>query len=169
MLPGSRKSPQTITPAGELIIPDLIAGLRLKDVRNVVARSGLVTELWRSEWLGEDTRPAHVTYVTLTAFSETNWHCHKIQRDLLFVVRGLIKIAFFDDREDSPTYRQLNVLPFSNARPTLISIPSRVWHCLKNLGGEEAAYVTMNSRPFCYEDPDDWRLPPGDASLPRPF
>jgi hypothetical protein len=27
----------------------------------------------------------------------------------------------------------------------------------------------MNSRPFCYEDPDDWRLPPGDASLPRPF
>jgi len=169
MRSGATKSPQTSTPQGNLVRADLIAGIRLNEVRNVAARSGVVTELWRAEWLGEDTRPAHVVYVTLEAFRETNWHCHKIQSDLLFVVRGLIKVAFYDDREGSSTYRRLDVLAFSHLRPTLVSIPQGVWHCLKNLGGDEAAYVTMNSRPFCYEDPDDWRLPPGDASLPRPF
>lgn len=169
MLSGAKKAAQTMTPEGDLVLPELIAGIRLKDGCNVVARNGIVTELWRSEWLGEETRPAHVVYVTLAAFSETNWHCHKIQNDLLFIVRGLVKVAFYDDREESPTYRRLNVLPFSHTRPTLINIPPGIWHCLKNAGGEEAAYVTMNSRPFAYEDPDDWRLPPGDAHLPQPF
>jgi dTDP-4-dehydrorhamnose 3,5-epimerase len=169
MLPAARKSPRTVTPAGELILPDLLDGLQLKTVQNVLARNGVVTELWRPEWLGPETRPGHVTYVTLAASSETNWHCHSIQSDLLFVVRGLIKIAFYDDREGSPSYRRLNVLPFSPLRPTLIAIPPGIWHALKNLDNAEAAYVTMNSRAFDYDDPDDWRLPPGDASLPRPF
>ena len=169
MLPAARKSPRTVTPSGALILPDLIDGLQLKTVQNVLARNGVVTELWRPEWLGPETRPGHVTHVTLAAFSETNWHCHRVQSDLLFVVRGLIKIAFYDDREESPSYRRLNVLPFSPLRPTLIAIPPGIWHALKNLDNTEAAYVTMNSRAFDYDDPDDWRLPPGDASLPRPF
>lgn len=169
MLPGAKKSRQTITAQGDLVLPDLIAGIQLKDVRSVVARSGIVTELWRPEWLGTDTRPAHVVYVTLTTGGETNWHCHKIQSDLLFVVQGIIKIAFYDDREDSGTYKRLNVIPFSSARPTLIQIPSGIWHALKNIGGDDAAYVTMNHRAFCYEDPDDWTLPPGDTTLPKAF
>ena len=169
MVANAQKAKQTITAEGRLVIPDLIDGVRLKEVQNVVARNGVVTELWRPEWLGGDIRPAHVVHVTLAAFSETNWHCHKIQNDLLFVVRGLIKIALYDDRERSPTYRRLNVIPFSHTRPTLVNVPPGIWHCLKNLGGDEAAYVTLNDTPFCYESPDDWRLPPGDASLPKPF
>jgi dTDP-4-dehydrorhamnose 3,5-epimerase len=169
VLADAQKSPQTVTPDGDLVLPDLIAGLRFKDVRSVVARNGVVTELWRPEWLGPETRPGHVVHVTLAAFSETNWHCHKVQDDLLFVVRGLVRIAFYDDRAESETYRRLNVLGFSYARPTLIRIPPGVWHALKNTGGDEAAYVTMNSRAFDYDDPDDWRRPPGDAALPRPF
>src|SRR5271156_6463948 len=119
MLAAAQKSPRTVTEDGELILPELIAGLRLKTVQNVLARNGVVTELWRPEWLGPETRPGPVTHVTPAAFSETNWHCHTVQSDLLFVVRGLIKIAFYDDREDSPSYRRLNVLPFSPLRPTL--------------------------------------------------
>jgi dTDP-4-dehydrorhamnose 3,5-epimerase len=129
----------------------------------------VVTELWRPEWLAKSPHPGAVVHVTLAAFSETNWHCHKIQNDRLFVVRGLVRIAFYDDREDSPTYRRLNTLTFSHTRPTLIGIPPGIWHALKNLGGDEAAYVTMNDHAFCYEDPDDWRRPPGDAALPKPF
>src|SRR3712207_2787773 len=89
--------------------------------------------------------------------------------DLLMVVRGLVQVALYDGREDSPTHGRLNRLTVGHVRPTLVAIPPDVWHALKNLGGEEAAYLTMNSTPFCYEDPDDWRLPPGDPALPDPF
>src|SRR5262249_55550929 len=151
----------TVGPDGDLKLPDLIAGIVLKDVRNrVVTRSGVVTELWRPEWLGEASRPAHVVYVTLTAFAETKWHCHKIQNDLLFVVRGAIPVALYDDRDGASTHGRLNVLPLSSARPTLVQIPPGVWHALKNAGNDEAAYVTMNDRAFCYEDPDDWGVDP---------
>lgn len=169
MLDDADRARQTITADGEMVREGLIEGLRFREVRNVVARNGVVTELWRPDWWGEETQPQHVVYATLAAFSETNWHCHAKQNDLLFVVRGLIKIAFFDGREDSPTYKTLNVLPFSYARPTLIQVPNRVWHALKNLDGTDAAYVTMNDAPFFYEAPDDYRRPPGDASLPKPF
>jgi dTDP-4-dehydrorhamnose 3,5-epimerase len=82
---------------------------------------------------------------------------------------AMFQIAFYDDREDSKTYRKLNVLPFSDLRPTLIYIPPGIWHALKNMRAEDGGFVTMNDQPFCYEDPDDWRLPPGNASLPKPF
>jgi dTDP-4-dehydrorhamnose 3,5-epimerase len=169
MLAEAKKSRQTVTADGDLVLPDLVEGVRMKEIRNIVARTGVLTELWRPEWLGEDLRPGHVVYVTLAAFGESNWHCHRMQRDLLFVVRGSIKIALYDDRTDSATYKRMNVLGLSNVRPTLLHIPPGVWHGLKNMTGEEAAYVTMNDRPYRYEDPDDWRLPPGDKALPSPF
>ena len=169
MIPEAQKAPQVVAADGRLILSDCIAGLRFHDVRSVPTKSGVVTELWRPEWLGTETRPAHVVHVALVGLAETNWHCHRIQDDLLFVIRGHIKIAFYDDRETSPTYGKLMVLPFSAARPTLIAIPPGVWHALKNTGPDEAAFVTMNNRPFVYEDPDDWRLPVGDGTLPKPF
>ena len=118
MIPSATKSKSTVTPSGGMVRAGGIEGLTFTDVRPVVSHSGTVTELWRPDWLGEDTRPGHVVHVTLNGFAETNWHCHKIQNDLLFVIRGAIKLAFYDDREDSPTYKQMEVLPLSAVRPT---------------------------------------------------
>lgn len=169
MLQDTQRARPTITADGDMIRENVIDGMRFKEVRHVVARNGVVTELWRPEWWGEDTQPRHVVYATLAAFSETNWHCHGKQNDLLFVVRGLIKLAFYDGREDSPTYKTLNVIPFSAARPTLIYVPHGIWHALKNLDGSESAYVTMNDAAFVYDEPDDYKRPPDDTALPRPF
>ena len=169
MVPEATKTPQVVTPDGQLILANPIAGLRFHDVRSVPTKSGLVTELWRPEWFGADTRPAHVVHVLLLGLAETNWHCHRIQNDLLFVVKGHLRIAFYDDRENSDTYRRLLVLPFSAGRPTLVSIPPGVWHALKNSGPEEGMFITMNDRAFAHEDPDDWRVPLGAGALPNPF
>jgi dTDP-4-dehydrorhamnose 3,5-epimerase len=169
MVPEAKQAPQVVAPDGSLVLASPIPGLVFHDVRSVPTKSGVVTELWRPEWMGAETRTAHVVYVAIVGFGETNWHCHKVQNDLLFVVRGHLKIAFYDDREHSTGYKQLLVLPFSAARPTLIAIPPGVWHALRNAGPEEAAFVTMNNRPFDYENPDDWRLPVGEGTLPRPF
>ncbi|HEY7502148.1 MAG TPA: hypothetical protein VH740_26750 [Vicinamibacterales bacterium] len=169
MVPEAKKAPQAVTADGRLVLQDSIDGLRFHDVRSVPTKSGVVTELWRPEWLGAETRPAHVVHVAMVGFGETNWHCHRVQNDLLFVVKGHIKVAFYDDRERSPSYRRLMVLPFSAARPTLVAIPPGVWHALKNASPEEAAFITMNDRAFAYDDPDDWRLPVGEGTLPQPF
>jgi len=169
MISAARQSPQVAAPLGALVLDDGIAGIRLYTVASVPSKSGVVTELWRPEWLGSDTRPAHVVFVAMAPKAETNWHCHRRQHDLLFVIRGQIKIAFYDDRAESTTYRRLDTRTFSTESPTLIAIPPGVWHALQNRGHDEAAFVTMNDQPFAYEDPDDWRLPIGDAQLPHPF
>jgi dTDP-4-dehydrorhamnose 3,5-epimerase len=169
MLPQAVKASQTVTAEGDLILPELIDGVRVKEVRSVVARNGVVTEAWRAEWLGAETRPNHVVYCTLAAQGVSNWHCHQHQNDLLMVVRGLVQVSMYDPRPESPTRGMLNRLAVSGVRPTLFYIPANVWHALKNLAGDEAAYLTMNSAAFDYANPDDWKLPPGDPALPPPF
>lgn len=169
MISDARQSPPSPASQGTLVLSDSIEGMRFYQSSSVRSMSGHVTELWRPEWLGRDTRPDHVVFVTMAPHAKTNWHCHRRQRDLLFVVRGRIKVAFYDDRSDSRTYRHLEVRTFSQSQPTLIAIPPGVWHALQNLGADEAAFVTMNDQPFTYEDPDDWRLPVDNGQLPRPF
>jgi len=169
MISDARQSPQVPAPPGVRVLDAAIDGMRFYTVTSVPSKSGVVTELWRPEWLGADTRPAHVVHVTMASYAETNWHCHKRQHDLLFVVNGRIRIAFYDDRDGSPTFHHLDLRTFSQSDPTLIAIPPGVWHALQNLDGEPAAFVTMNDQPFSYESPDDWRLPVGDRHLPRPF
>lgn len=169
MIEDAQRSPQTVTADGQLVRQNIIRDLQFKEVSNILSKSGAVTELWRPEWFGEHTRPGHVAYATMNAHEETAWHCHREQNDLLFVVRGMVRVAFYDDRENSPTYRKLNVIPFSKLRPTLVYIPAGIWHALKNTTSEEAAYVTMNDKAFNYEKPDDWRPSPGSTSLPKPF
>lgn len=68
-------------------------------------------------------------------FSEINpgviraWKCHAKQRQLMTVPVGLIKIAFFDGREDSPTWRKSGSLLLG--RPgnyRLLRIPCGIWY-----------------------------------------
>src|SRR5258707_5532855 len=79
MLEGAQKASQTVTAEGNLVRTGLIDGLKFKDVPNVLAPNGVVTELWRPEWLGEVLRPDHIDSITLAASSVTDSHLSKLQ------------------------------------------------------------------------------------------
>ncbi len=148
------------------IHPLPIDGLKLHEVKNVVYPNGVLTEIFRPEWLDGRFPVGHVVFVGLLPGLTTQWHRHHEQEDIVFPVRGTIRMGFYDSREDSPTRGKGCVLNFNLARPRYIYIPPGVWHALRNIGSEEAHYIVLNDRPFDYANPDDWLLPPGSEAIP---
>jgi dTDP-4-dehydrorhamnose 3,5-epimerase len=94
---------------------------------------------------------------------------HKLQDDRLFFVSGVVRVALFDDRPDSPTYRMLNVFVMSDRNRGLAIIPKGVFHALKNIGTENACFINLPTRPYNHVDPDKYRLPVKNQLIPFAF
>ena len=69
----------------------------------------------------------------------------------------------------SATAGQLDVFHLSPARPQLLAVPPWVWHGVQNLAGGVSSFVNMFDRPYDYDDPDEWRLPPDSQEIPYSF
>ena len=80
------------------------------------------------------------------------WHIHKKQVDWWYVHSGVLKVALYDTREDSPTYRELMELLMGDNQPAqVLRIPPGVAHGCKCISGPaDLFYIT--SRVY---DPDD--------------
>lgn len=168
MLPDAQKDQCHITPEWELR-RDLIADVRVKEVRNLVTRSGVTTEIYRTDWGVGRGAIEQAIHVSLRGRAVSAWHCHRIQTDHIFVTHGAIKLVLFDDRESSPTRGKLNEFHLSLVRPTLVVIPPGVWHGIQNLMPDTSVFVNFFDHAYRYDDPDEWRLPLDTAAIPYRF
>jgi len=94
------------------------------------------------------------------------WHYHKIQTDHFYVIKGLVKVALYDQREDSATKGIVNELYLGEHRPGLVRIPPGVSHGWMCVSDCEAYIVNMVSEAYNYEQPDEFRLDPHDNNIP---
>ena len=168
MLPGAIRDAAQITPEGD-VRRNLIDGVRLREVRNVVTRNGVTTEIYRYDWESAPLHVAQAIHVSLRGRAISAWHCHERQTDRIFVVQGSIRLVLFDDREASATRGKLDVLLMSPLRPTLVTIPPGVWHGLQNLEPDTSTFVNLFDHAYRYDDPDEWRLPPDTDAIPWRF
>lgn len=168
-LEGARKDAQTISPQWVPLQPPL-AGVRIHEVRNVPKRDGLLTEVFRREWLPDGERGVdQVFQVRLERGGVSAWHTHRETTDRLFVTDGLVRIVLYDARAGSPTHGTVNELRFGLARPALVVIPPGVWHGVQNLASQPSVLLNLVDRAYAYEDPDHWRLPPDTDRIPFRF
>ena len=167
MMEQARRAAQTVTAEWTPVARQPIGGVQIKEIKNVVIRSGVLTECFRPEWFDPPFHAAHVVHMALMPGGLSNWHCHRRQRDVIVAVSGQLRIGLYDDRPESATYRSFSLLNAGVARPTAVQVPPLVWHAIKNPTGEQAAYVVVNDEVFNYEEPDDWTLPPGSDAIPH--
>ena len=168
MLKGAVKDKQTVLPDGR-IVRDPIDGVQLKDLRNIVTRNGLTTEVYRDEWKLWDGNPRHVIHVSFRAHAVSAWHCHQYQTDNIFVTDGSLRLVLYDARPDSPTKGKLNVFNLSRACPMVVVVPPTIWHGTKNLENSASGMINFFDRAYVYEDPDEWRLPEDTDQIPYRF
>jgi dTDP-4-dehydrorhamnose 3,5-epimerase len=168
MSDGAHKDVPSVTASGELL-RTLLAGVRVREVRNVVTRNGLTTEVYRNDW--DDGQPAiaQAIFVTLRAGAVSAWHRHERQLDRIFVVAGSVKLVLFDDRPDSATRGGVNEFFLDRARPTLVTVPPGLWHGLQSLGVSDSAFLNFFDRLYDHADPDEWRLPVENTVIPYRF
>lgn len=137
---------------------DPIHDLVFHPVRPVPHEEGHVTEVARASWdIGGPVVQVHIT--TTFAGRHRAWGLHQRSTDRLFVVSGLVKIAVFDGRLNSPTYGRVNEFLVSEKNPGLLVVPPNLYHGWKNIGTTEAVIINMPTALYNYENPDALDLP----------
>ncbi|MGH6893355.1 MAG: dTDP-4-dehydrorhamnose 3,5-epimerase family protein [Dongiaceae bacterium] len=138
---------------------ELIEGLKVRITRPVPHEDGHVIEIARKGWEILDAPVVQVHMTTTLPGRHRAWGLHRHSADRLFVARGLVKIAVYDGRTDSPTYGRVSEFTFSDRNPGLVVVPPNLYHGWKNIGTDEAIVINMPTSTYTYDEPDAWDLP----------
>lgn len=94
------------------------------------------------------------------------WHYHKLQDDYFTCISGTMRLALYDDRKDSATYKEVNDFVISLENPLLVKIPKLVYHGFKCVGDKEAVVINIPTLPYYPDKPDEYRLDAFDNDIP---
>ena len=161
---GVRDAP-TVDRQGRLPEGELIQGVEVRELANILMENGSLTEIFRDDWQpGSATR--HVFQRLLLPGQVSAWHAHAATVDRLFCGYGTLRITLYDGRANSPTHGRANVFRTGRERPQLITIPPGVWHAVVNIGSADAVLINAASQPYDHSRPDHWHPAPGSGEIP---
>ncbi|MEE8112685.1 MAG: dTDP-4-dehydrorhamnose 3,5-epimerase family protein [Acidobacteriota bacterium] len=143
----------------------MIQGVKIKKLKVIPDERGRLMEMLRAD----DELFVKFGQVYLTAAYPgvvKGWHYHKKQYDNFVCVRGMMKVVLYDSREDSPTKGEVNEFFLGEQNPILVQIPPYVFHGFKCVSDHEAIIINTPSEPYHYDDPDEFRVPAHDPSIP---
>ena len=93
------------------------------------------------------------------------FHWHKNQADLWFVASGKAKIVLYDQRPDSATRGQTQVIYAGTNDYKLIVIPAGVVHGYKVIGDQPVMLFYHTTETYNRENPDEERIAYNDPRI----
>lgn len=143
----------------------MIDGVQTKSLKVIPDERGRLMEILRSD--DSLFQKFGQVYVTTTHPDVVKaWHLHKQQIDNIVCIQGMIKLAVYDGREDSPTYQEVNQFYLGIHNPLLVQIPANVYHGWMCVSPEEAVIVNIPTEAYNYEKPDEERIDPHNNFIP---
>lgn len=141
----------------------MIDGVIVRPLCRIVDERGSVMHMLRRddpdfESFGE------IYFSTVYPGAIKGWHLHERMTLNYTVVAGAIKLVLYDDREGSPTRRELQEIFLGTDNYALVRIPPFVWNGFKGAGLERA--VVANCATIPHDPHEIQRLDPFDPSIP---
>ena len=129
-----------------------IDGVVIKPLRKFVDERGWLAELFRHDELDCEFHPA-MAYLSVTEPGVTRGpHEHVDQADLFcFIGPSNFKIRLWDNRESSPTYRNVATAFVGADNPASVLVPLGVVHAYRNVGSVSGAVINCPNRLFMGE------------------
>ncbi len=143
----------------------MIDGVKVKKLKVIPDERGNLMEIFRNDdELFENFGQVYLT----TAYPGVTkaWHFHKDQTDHMTVIKGMMKIVLYDDREDSPTKGEVNEFFVGVRNPVLVRIPKGIYHGFKCISTDEALVINIPDKTYNYKTPDEFRLDPQKNDIP---
>lgn len=143
----------------------MIQGVVIKKLKVIPDERGRLMEILRSD--DEIFTKFGQVYMT-TAYPGVvkGWHYHKKQTDHFTVVKGMIKLVLYDNRNDSSTKGEINEFFLGEHNPLLVKIPPFVLHGFKCISEEEAICINAPTELYNYDQPDEFRVDPHKNDIP---
>jgi len=159
------QDPQTVTPEGKSIKPR-IEGVIVRPLVIHPDDRGTLTEVYRDSWNFHPDPMVFLKLITTRPGKVKGYVKHLLQDDRLAVIYGSAQFVLYDDREDSPTYKMVNELYFTEHNRSLFVIPAGVYHAVKNIGTEDMVMLNMPNNTYNHATPDKYRLPLQNDLIP---
>jgi dTDP-4-dehydrorhamnose 3,5-epimerase len=143
--------------------------MTIKDVtiisgKLVTNERGFLREITRHDEPG--FFPIAQLYQTCTREGVTKaWYKHASQFDAIFVLSGTMKMALWDERDDSMTKGVVQEIMISGEAPAMMRIPPGVWHGFRSMSGD-LLLLHLNSHAYDLAEPDEERLPSDSDRIP---
>ena len=143
----------------------MIEGARTKQLKVIPDERGRLMEALRSD--DELFIKFGQAYIT-TAYPGIikGWHYHTKQTDHFVIVKGMMKVVLYDQRDGSPTKGLINEFFMGEKNPILVTIPPGVVHGMKGIGTEPAMLVNVPTELYKYDKPDEYRIDPHENDIP---
>jgi dTDP-4-dehydrorhamnose 3,5-epimerase len=143
----------------------MIEGVKIKKLRLIPDERGRLMEILRAD---DDLFDKFGQVYVTTTYPDVvkAWHLHKKQTDNVACVQGMIKLALFDPREDSPTFNLVDQFYMGVHQPLLVQIPKGVYHGWMCVSREEAVVVNIPTETYDYRNPDEHRLDAHNNDIP---
>ena len=93
------------------------------------------------------------------------FHWHKNQDDLWFVATGKALVVLYDKREDSPTYKETQIIEMGEDNYKLVVIPTGVVHGYKVVSKEPVLMFYHTTESYNPKNPDEQRIPFDDPEI----
>lgn len=103
-------------------------------------------------------------------FSQVNpgavkaWKRHKEMTQNFAVPVGRIRLVLFDDRPQSPTCGQLEVMEIGEGNYVLVVIPPSLWYGFSGVSSDPAIVANCSDMPHNPQESE--RIEPNDPSIP---
>jgi len=147
-----------------VVIKDLTVHQDEADVDQPDVKPGFLVEVLRDDdefykKFGQSTfTVAHEG--TIKAF-----HWHEKQDDLWFVATGKALVVLYDKREDSPTYKETQVIEMGEDNYKLVVIPTGVLHGYKVVSKDPVLMFYHTTESYDPKNPDEQRIPFDDPEI----
>jgi dTDP-4-dehydrorhamnose 3,5-epimerase len=138
---------QKQAPTAESFQPGEIKDVVVRDLRKFNDRRGWLTELFRHDQLDAEFLPA-MAYISSTNPKVARGpHEHVDQADLFcFIGPSNFKLRMWDNRPDSPTFRNVMTLVVGADDPKAVVVPKGVVHAYENVGDVEGIVINCPNR-----------------------
>lgn len=129
-----------------------IGGVVVKNYRKLLDERGWLTELFRHDELAEEFHPA-MSYISVTLPGVLRGpHEHVDQADLFcWVGPGDFKLTLWDNRQESPTYRNRMELYLGANNPGSVVVPKGIVHCYRCVSAGPGWVINCPNRLFAGE------------------
>jgi len=147
-----------------------VPAVKAHDLRLVADARGWLMELVRCD-SGFLPKFGQVYVTTCYPGVVKGWHRHRKQTDALACVHGMARVVTAIIRSGEPDmgpgslvtscyeFTDHVVGPLS---PKVVVVPPGIWHAFTPVGNEPCVIVNTVSESYCYDDPDEERLPLGN-------
>ena len=141
----------------------MIEGILIKPLKKMPDERGTIMHMLRVD-SPEFEKFGEMYFSTVYPGAIKGWHIHKEMTLNYAVVRGMIKLVLYDDRDKSPTKGELQEIFLGSENYSLVKIPPLIWNGFKGMGTEMSIVANLASVPHSPEeigrlDPFSKRIP----------